>query len=61
MPPDKIKSARKSLFKNQQEAAAWAMVTQSAWSKWERGHREMPRFIAAALSQKLKSSKNILK
>lgn len=57
MNPYKIKSARIALFKNQQEAAAWAMVTQSAWSKWELGQREMPRFIAAALSEKLKSKK----
>ena len=59
MTSDEIKLARVSLFKTQQEAAAWAMVTQGAWARWELGQHEMPRFIAAALSEKLESSKII--
>ena len=49
MKPDEIKTARISVFGTQAKAARYFCVTQSAWSKWERGTREMPKFYIFTL------------
>lgn len=51
MTPAEIKQVRVEVFGTQAKAAKHFMVEQSAWSKWERGDRKMPKFYAAALSE----------
>jgi DNA-binding transcriptional regulator YiaG len=49
MKPDEIRQARINIFKTQAKAARHFKVTQSGWSKWERGARKMPEYFAASL------------
>lgn len=51
MKPGEIKAARIAIFGTQDRAAKHFQVTRSAWCRWERGERKMPKFYAMELQK----------